>query len=217
MRGMGLPGQGAAVAFVASLLLLAACKKEENAYVPLAAKPLAGNLPAAQYHSNALHRLHRQYRGGEPGQSRGPGRRLPHRDRLCGRQPRADKDKTLFVIEQPPYQAQLAEAQAKLKSLQANRAYAQAQLQRQMDLAPKGFSTQADLDQARAKRRCPGCRHPGCQGRDRHRHHQSRLHRGEGALRWGGHQPSPVGGRPESASPRRPSSPRSGSRSIRSG
>ena len=62
------------------------------------------------------------------------------------------KDKTLFVIEQPPYQAQLAEAQAKLKSLQANRAYAQAQLQRQMDLAPKGFSTQADLDQARAKR-----------------------------------------------------------------
>ena len=64
----------------------------------------------------------------------------------------APKDKILFVIEQPPYQAQLAEAQAKLKSLQANRAYAQAQLQRQMDLAPKGFSTQADLDQARAKR-----------------------------------------------------------------
>jgi multidrug efflux system membrane fusion protein len=63
-----------------------------------------------------------------------------------------EKGKTLFVIEQPPYQAQLAQAQAKLKSLQAQRAYAQAQLQRQTDLAPKGFSTQADLDQARAKR-----------------------------------------------------------------
>ena len=109
--------------------------------------------------------------------------------------PSSQKGKTLFVIEQPPYQAQLAEAQAKLKSLQAQRAYAQAQLQRQTDLAPKGFSTQADLDQARAKRDVAGCRHPGCQGRDRHRHHQSRLHRGEGALRRGGHQPSPVGGR----------------------
>src|SRR5262249_9048559 len=64
----------------------------------------------------------------------------------------APKGKTLFIIEQPPYQAKLDQAKAKVQSLEANLAYAKAQYQRQLDLAPKGFSTQADLDQARAKR-----------------------------------------------------------------
>ncbi|HEY2110485.1 MAG TPA: efflux RND transporter periplasmic adaptor subunit [Dongiaceae bacterium] len=150
MRGMGLPGQGAAVALAASLLLLAACKKEENTYVPPppppvgVAQPLNITVtPYIDYTGNtvAVNQVNLEAR------VEGFLTAIDYVDGTF-----APKDKTLFVIEQPPYQAQLAEAEAKLKSLQANRAYAQAQLQRQMDLAPKGFSTQADLDQARAKR-----------------------------------------------------------------
>jgi len=150
MRGMGLPGQGAAVAFTASLLLLSACKKEENTYVPPPPPPVGVSQPLnitvtpyIDYTGNTVAvnqvNLEARVEGFLTAIDYVDGTFVP-------------KDKTLFVIEQPPYQAQLAEAEAKLKSLQANRAYAQAQLQRQMDLAPKGFSTQADLDQARAKR-----------------------------------------------------------------
>ena len=150
MRGMGLPGQGAAVALTASLLLLAACKKEENTYVPPPPPPVGVSQPLnitvtpyIDYTGNTVAvnqvNLEARVEGFLTAIDYVDGTFVP-------------KDKTLFVIEQPPYQAQLAEAEAKLKSLQANRAYAQAQLQRQMDLAPKGFSTQADLDQARAKR-----------------------------------------------------------------
>ena len=150
MRGMGLPGQGAAVAFTASLLLLSACKKEENTYVPPPPPPVGVSQPL-----NITVTPYIDYTGNTVAvnqvnlEARVEGF-LTAIDYVDGTF--APKDKTLFVIEQPPYQAQLAEAEAKLKSLQANRAYAQAQLQRQMDLAPKGFSTQADLDQARAKR-----------------------------------------------------------------
>ncbi|HSY88930.1 MAG TPA: efflux RND transporter periplasmic adaptor subunit [Verrucomicrobiae bacterium] len=147
---MGLPGQGAAVAFTASLLLLSACKKEENTYVPPPPPPVGVSQPLnitvtpyIDYTGNTVAvnqvNLEARVEGFLTAIDYVDGTFVP-------------KDKTLFVIEQPPYQAQLAEAEAKLKSLQANRAYAQAQLQRQMDLAPKGFSTQADLDQARAKR-----------------------------------------------------------------
>jgi membrane fusion protein, multidrug efflux system len=150
MRGMGLPGHGAAVAFTASLLLLSACKKEENTYVPPPPPPVGVSQPLnikvtpyIDYTGNTVAvnqvNLEARVEGFLTAIDYVDGTFVP-------------KDKTLFVIEQPPYQAQLAEAEAKLKSLQANRAYAQAQLQRQMDLAPKGFSTQADLDQARAKR-----------------------------------------------------------------
>src|SRR5258708_33568391 len=150
MRGMGLPGQGAALALGASLLLMAACKKEENAYVPPPPPPVTVSQPL-----NITVTPYIDYTGDTVAvnqvnlEARVEGF-LTAIDYVDGTF--APKDKILFVIEQPPYQAQLAEAQAKLKSLQANRAYAQAQLQRQMDLAPKGFSTQADLDQARAKR-----------------------------------------------------------------
>jgi len=150
MRGMGLPGQGAALALGASLLLMAACKKEENAYVPPPPPPVGVSQPL-----NITVTPYIDYTGDTVAvnqvnlEARVEGF-LTAIDYVDGTF--APKDKILFVIEQPPYQAQLAEAQAKLKSLQANRAYAQAQLQRQMDLAPKGFSTQADLDQARAKR-----------------------------------------------------------------
>ena len=150
MRGMGLPGQGAAVAFTASLLLLSACKKEENTYVPPPPPPVGVSQPL-----NITVTPYIDYTGDTVAVNQ-----VNLEARVEGFLTAIDyvdgtfvpKDKTLFVIEQPPYQAQLAEAEAKLKSLQANRAYAQAQLQRQMDLAPKGFSTQADLDQARAKR-----------------------------------------------------------------
>jgi len=150
MRGMGLPGQGAALALGASLLLMAACKKEENAYVPPPPPPVTVSQPL-----NITVTPYIDYTGDTVAvnqvnlEARVEGF-LTAIDYVDGTF--APKDKILFGIEQPPYQAQLAEAQAKLKSLQANRAYAQAQLQRQMDLAPKGFSTQADLDQARAKR-----------------------------------------------------------------
>lgn len=150
MRGMGLPGQGAAIALAASLLLMAACKKEENTFVPPPPPPVGVSQPL-----NITVTPYIDYTGDTVAvnqvnlEARVEGF-LTAIDYVDGAS--VPKDKTLFVIEQPPYQAQLAEAQAKLKSLEANRAYAQAQLQRQMDLAPKGFSTQADLDQARAKR-----------------------------------------------------------------
>jgi multidrug efflux system membrane fusion protein len=150
MRGMGLPGQGAAVALGASLLLLVACKKEENTYVPPPPPPVGVSQPL-----NITVTPYIDYTGNTVAvnqvnlEARVEGF-LTEIDYVDGTF--VPKGKTLFVIEPPPYQAQLAEAQAKLKSLQANRAYAQAQLQRQMDLAPKGFTTQADLDQARAKR-----------------------------------------------------------------
>ena len=150
MRGMGLLGQGATLALAASLLLLAACKKEENTYVPPpppqvgVSQPLNITVtPYIDYTGNtvAVNQVNLE--------ARVEGF-LTDIDYVDGAS--VEKGKTLFIIEQPPYQAQLAEAEAKLKSLQANRAYAQAQLQRQTDLAPKGYSTQADLDQARAKR-----------------------------------------------------------------
>ena len=150
MRGMGLPGPGAALALAASLLLLMACKKEENTYVPPPPPPVGVSQPL-----NITVTPYIDYTGNTVAvnqvnlEARVEGF-LTDIDYVDGAS--VEKGKTLFVIEQPPYQAQLAEAQAKLKSLQAQRAYAQAQLQRQTDLAPKGFSTQADLDQARAKR-----------------------------------------------------------------
>ena len=150
MRGMGLPGQGAALALAASLLLLVACKKEENTYVPPPPPPVGVSQPL-----NITVTPYIDYTGNTVAvnqvnlEARVEGF-LTDIDYVDGAS--VEKGKTLFVIEQPPYQAQLAEAQAKLKSLQAQRAYAQAQLQRQTDLAPKGYSTQADLDQARAKR-----------------------------------------------------------------
>ena len=150
MRGMGLPGQGAALALAASLLLMAACKKEENTYVPPPPPPVGVSQPL-----NITVTPYIDYTGNTVAvnqvnlEARVEGF-LTEIDYVDG--DFVNKGKTLFVIEPPPYQAQLAEAQAKLKSLQSQRAYAQAQYQRQLDLAPKGFSTQSDLDQARAKR-----------------------------------------------------------------
>jgi membrane fusion protein, multidrug efflux system len=151
-RGFGLPERGAAVALAlaVALPLLASCGKKENAYVAPPPPPVGVSKPLHQVVTPYI-----EYTGNTVAvnqvnlEARVEGF-LTEIDYVDGSF--ANKGKTLFVIEPPPYQAQLAEAQAKLKSLQAQRAYAQAQYQRQLDLAPKGFSTQSDLDQARAKR-----------------------------------------------------------------
>jgi multidrug efflux system membrane fusion protein len=150
-RGFGWPGRWAAVALALAVALpLAACGKKENAYVPPPPPPVGVSKPLHQVVTPYI-----EYTGNTVAvnqvnlEARVEGF-LTEIDYVDGTF--ADKGKTLFVIEPPPYQAQLAQAQAKLKSLQAQRAYAQAQYQRQLDLAPKGFSTQSDLDQARAKR-----------------------------------------------------------------
>jgi len=152
MRGFGLPGRraAAALALAASLPLLFSCGKQENTYAPPPPPPVGVSQPLRQVVTPYI-----EYTGNTVAvnqvnlEARVEGF-LTEIDYVDGSF--VNKGKTLFVIEPPPYQAQLAEAQAKLKSLQANRAYAQAQYQRQLDLAPKGFSTQSDLDQARAKR-----------------------------------------------------------------
>ena len=150
MREFGLPGRRAAVALAlaASLPLLISCGKQENTYAPPPPPPVGVSQPLRQTVTPYI-----EYTGNTVAvnqvnlEARVEGF-LDEIDYVDGSF--VNKGKTLFVIEPPPYQAQLAEAQAKLKSLEANRAYAQAQYQRQLDLAPKGFSTQADLDQARA-------------------------------------------------------------------
>jgi multidrug efflux system membrane fusion protein len=152
MRGMGWPGLRplAVLGIAASLGALAGCEKQQNAYVPppppkvgVSAPLKLSVTPYIDYTGNtvAVNQVNLE--------ARVEGF-LTDIDYVDGTF--APKGKTLFVIEQPPYQAQLDQAKAKVASLQANRAYAQAQYQRQLDLAPKGFSTQADLDQARAKR-----------------------------------------------------------------
>ena len=152
MRGKGSLGPQAVafLAFAVSLVLLAACKKQENAYVAPPPPQVGVAVPLRQTVTPYLDitgntvavnqvTLEARVEGFLTAINYVDGTFVP-------------KDKTLFVIEQPPYQAKLDQAKAKVQSLQAQRAYAQAQLQRQQDLAPKGFSTQSDLDQARAKR-----------------------------------------------------------------
>src|SRR5215475_6510214 len=140
-RGFGLPGRKAALALAlaAALPALVSCEKKENAYVPPPPPPVEVSKPLNQVVTPYI-----EYTGNTAAvnqvnlEARVEGF-LTEIDYVDG--DFVNKGKTLFVIEPPPYQAQLAEAQAKLKSLQ-----------RQLDLAPKGFSTQSDLDQARAKR-----------------------------------------------------------------
>ncbi len=58
--------------------------------------------------------------------------------------------KTLFVIEQKPYQLSLEQAQAGLASAEATTKKAKADYERQVDLAAKNISSQATLDAATA-------------------------------------------------------------------
>ncbi len=62
------------------------------------------------------------------------------------------KGTNLFVIEQPPYQAKLQQAQAQLAGAQADLVQAQAEYVRQSQLASQNFASQSALDQATAKR-----------------------------------------------------------------
>jgi len=142
-------GRPAAFAVVLSLLLLGACKREENAYVPPppaevgVAKPVAetvtpyldltGNTASVNF--VALEARVAGY--------------LQEIDYKDGEM--VKKGKTLFVIEPAPYEAKLRQAQAKVQSIQAQQVYAKADYLRQQDLAKKGFATQSALDQARAK------------------------------------------------------------------
>ncbi len=152
MRGMGSPGPRtvAAVALVASLPFLASCEKKENDYVPPPPPQVGVSAPLREVVTPYLDATGNTVAVNQVDLEARVEGFLTDIDYVDGSF--VPKGKTLFVIEQPPYQAKLEQAKAKVQSLQANRAYAQAQLQRQMDLAPKGYSTQADLDQARAKR-----------------------------------------------------------------
>ncbi|WP_244644385.1 efflux RND transporter periplasmic adaptor subunit [Azorhizobium oxalatiphilum] len=62
------------------------------------------------------------------------------------------KGDLLFVIEQDQYKADLDQAQATLAAKQAAQVQAEAEYNRQSQLAKQDFSSQATLDQARAKR-----------------------------------------------------------------
>ncbi len=58
--------------------------------------------------------------------------------------------KTLFVIEQKPYQLSLEQAQAGMASAEANTKKTKADFERQSDLAAKNIASQATLDSATA-------------------------------------------------------------------
>jgi RND family efflux transporter MFP subunit len=64
----------------------------------------------------------------------------------------AEKGSTLFTIEPPPYFAQLQQAQAQQAAMQAQLVQAQQALQRQASLRSQNVNSQADLDNAQAKR-----------------------------------------------------------------
>jgi RND family efflux transporter MFP subunit len=62
------------------------------------------------------------------------------------------KGSTLFTIEPPPYFAQLQQAQAQQAAMQAQLVQAQQALDRQATLRQQNVNSQADLDNAQAKR-----------------------------------------------------------------
>jgi len=64
----------------------------------------------------------------------------------------AKKGDVLFVIEQPPYQAQLQQAEAALIAARAELVKSEAELSRQSTLRSQDISTQVALDKARAQR-----------------------------------------------------------------
>ncbi len=59
---------------------------------------------------------------------------------------------TLFVIEPPPYEARLQQAQASLAAMQAQLTQAQVEFDRQSSLGKSDFSSRSAVDQARATR-----------------------------------------------------------------
>lgn len=62
------------------------------------------------------------------------------------------KDDDLFIIEQPPYEAQLEQAKAALLSAKAELVKSQAEFDRQSTLRSQDVSSQVQLDKARAQR-----------------------------------------------------------------
>ncbi len=64
----------------------------------------------------------------------------------------AKKGDVLFVIEQDQYKADVDQAKATLAAKQASQVQAEAEFNRQNQLAKQDFASQATLDQARAKR-----------------------------------------------------------------
>jgi RND family efflux transporter MFP subunit len=65
---------------------------------------------------------------------------------------RVKKDDTLFVIEPPPYQAKLQQAQSAVASAQAQVVQSDAEFQRQLSLGRNDFTPRSTVDQARATR-----------------------------------------------------------------
>ena len=64
----------------------------------------------------------------------------------------AKKGDVLFIIEQPPYEAKLQQAEAALIAAKAELVKSEAELSRQSTLRSQDISTQVALDKARAQR-----------------------------------------------------------------
>jgi membrane fusion protein, multidrug efflux system len=143
-------GSEAAFALAACLVLLAACKKQENAYVAPPPAQVGVALPLRQTvtpyldltgNTVAVNSVDLEAR------VEGFLQEIDYQDGDA-----VAKGKTLFVIEPAPFKAKLEQAQAKVQSLQAERVYAQAELVRYTGLAGQGYAQQQKADEARAKR-----------------------------------------------------------------
>jgi membrane fusion protein, multidrug efflux system len=156
MRGLGSARPqastflGTAATVLTVALLLGACKKEENAYIApppaqvAVAQPLHQEVtPYLDLTGNtvAVNQVNLEAR------VEGFLEQINYVDGTFMK-----KGSSLFIIEQPPYQAKLDQANAKLQSLQADLVFAQAEFVRYEDLAKQGFAQQQKADEARAKR-----------------------------------------------------------------
>jgi membrane fusion protein, multidrug efflux system len=144
------PLSKAVCAFAVCLVLLAACKKEENAYVAPPPAQVGAALPLRQTVTPYLDLTGNTVAVNSVSLEARVEGFLDEIDYTDGAEMK--KGDTLFVIEPPPYKAKLEQAQAKLQSLQAQRIFAQAEYLRYTDLAAKGFAQQKQADEAKAKR-----------------------------------------------------------------
>ncbi|MGE4371369.1 MAG: efflux RND transporter periplasmic adaptor subunit [Xanthobacter sp.] len=137
-------------ALATATLLLAACGEEKNAYVPppppeVTVAPVL-NQPVTRFleftgNTASINEVDLNAR------VQGYLRAINYTDGQA-----VKKGTVLFVIEQDNYKANVEQAKANLDSAQAQQVQAEAEFNRQNQLAAKDFASQAVLDVARAKR-----------------------------------------------------------------
>jgi multidrug efflux system membrane fusion protein len=140
---------GLAAAWIGLVLALAACR-QENAYVPppppevTVANPVAEKVTLTMELTGTTTAVNQVDL-----MARVPGYldAIDYKDGTT-----VKKGDLLFLIEQPPYQAQLYSAKAQQAALEAQLVQAQAEFTRQQDLVRSQTAAQAKLDEARAKR-----------------------------------------------------------------